>query len=523
MNNKLPILIIAFVLLSSGTHVISKSCSLSNCEFKSEEKIIANEYTSEKYAVIMVGRFFGSIYDIPTLHEKHYKWYLNDAARFYNMLKNTFGYDDDHIFLLVKLLPLPMPEEFKVVKDLIDYESSKLNLELVLSKFQPGGSNELDEDDSLVILLINHGGVYADSYGNDGGISWLSPNIFDGSSWDFEQYSYDDNLNTCAIFDEGNTDYSDWMTLMLDNPIKLRGFRIQANNYVVNDESNDPKNVYDELKLEFYKGNTLVKTTSLGFWATQGWQYQRFEGDDSDLPTADKVKIRFNGNNEVFKGFVRYPAKVFEFDFWPAASGYDMTKVYMGCPFLTIPDFLRHFYDDTDTEKIYDTELASFVSNIKAKMTFFLQPCFSGAFIDDLSGENRVICTASRGSEPADSWIGFMREALNFEVDADYNKDGAISILEAYEYTAKKDDDKYGDLFHPLIDDDGRYPGHYYNEPGYGLSDGKLAAQTFLGNKEGNAPKTGLFRMLPFVLLREFFSKHSLEFPLIRTLIKRHI
>jgi hypothetical protein len=440
------------------------------------------------------------------------------------MLKNTYGYDDDHIFLLVKLVPgLTIPEEFKKIKDLIDYTSSKSNLELVLSKFQSGGSNALGEDDSLIILLINHGGVYADSNGDDGGISWLSPDRFDGSSWDFEQYSYDDNLNTCAVFDEGNTDYSDWMTLMLDNPVKLRGFRIQANNYVVNNDSKKPKNVYDELKLEFYDGSALVKTTSLGFWATQGWQYQRFEGDASDLPTADKVKIRFNGNNEVFKGFVRYPAKVFEFDFWPSSSGYDMTKVYMGCPFLTIPSFLQHLYDDTDNEKIYDTELASFVDNIKAKMIFFLQPCFSGAFIDDLSGENRIICTASRGSEPADSWIGLMRKALNFEVDADYNNDGKISILEAYEYTAKEDYKIYGDLFHPLIDDDGTYPGHYYNEPSYGLSDGKLASQTFIGDTGGNTPKIGLFRMLPFVILRKFFSKHYLEFPLIQTLIKRQI
>jgi len=287
---------------------------------------------SQKYAVIMVGRYFGRWnFFRPKLNlqmiQQFYIWYLRDAARVYVTLRDTYGYDEENIVLLVRLLPdfFEVPEDFDI--SWIDYVSSESNLENLLNMFELGGERELAENDSLFFCFIDHG-------------------LTDG---------------------EGNT--------------------------------------------------------------------------------------------------------------------------YFGCPFQTIPQFFWWIFGQ-DPQKLYDYELASYVSDIHARLIFALQPCSSGGFIDDLSGENRIICTASRDNETANApWIGLFRAALNNATLADYNQDGKISILEAYQYAAEEVQhqiDLNPDLGpqHPLIDDNGDSIGHHYTEPGYNPEtegeDGYLASSTFL-------------------------------------------
>jgi hypothetical protein len=136
---------------------------------------------------------------------------------------------------------------------------------------------------------------------------------------------------------------------------------------------------------------------------------------------------------------------------------------------------------------LWDYQLASYVRGIRAKMIFLLQPCNSGGFINDLSGTNRIICTASMENELADSWIGPFRWALagTNGVDADLNDDEKISIDEAYRYAAEYATSHSGlGSQHPLIDDNGDKIGSYYNETSYDPNtlgmDGYLAAHTFL-------------------------------------------
>ena len=483
---KLFAIILGLLIISTiSTSIVIGHSPVKN--FKVSNISTDSENDQERYAVIMIGRFIGSISDIRTVHERHYTWYLKAAALTYNMLKYTYGYDDDHIFLLVKTIPIfSTPDSFKEIEHLIDYSPSKENLELVINKFKENGNLELDDTDSLFLCLINHGGVYNDINGNEGAINWMSPDIFDGSAWDFEQLTYDENVKTCAVFDEPVEEleeegYSDWMTLMVDNTTKLRGFKIKTNNYY-----DDESLIFDQMQLSFYNDETLLKVTDITNWpnaeknreSAQTWLYHRFEGANESLPVINKVKIRFHKIKDS-TGFDQYPAKVFEFDLWPGNAGYDMKNCYMGCPYLSIPDYLKTFFDPSDTE-IYDWELENYVENINAKMIFLLQPCFSGGFIDNLSGENRIICTSSRGNEPSDCWVEIFIHALNKDYNGvDLNDDDKISILEAYEYTAKEDYNRYQDLFHPLIDDDGIYPGHRYTEPDY-VKEGDIAGQTFL-------------------------------------------
>ncbi|MDG6219258.1 MAG: hypothetical protein QCI00_07440 [Candidatus Thermoplasmatota archaeon] len=110
-----------------------------------------------KYAVIVVGRYAGRLRDIfPENFQRYYGWYLNSAGMMYAMLKDTYGYAEENIFLLVSLRErYDIPDSFD--PEWIDYESNKDNLRKVLSRFKPGGDIWLKSEDSLVFTFINHG------------------------------------------------------------------------------------------------------------------------------------------------------------------------------------------------------------------------------------------------------------------------------------------------------------------------------------------------------------------------------
>lgn len=153
--------------------------------------------------------------------------------------------------------------------------------------------------------------------------------------------------------------------------------------------------------------------------------------------------------------------------------------------FNTIQEMISYyiFKRNQGAYKLYDWELGEYLENIHAgKMIFFLQPCNSGGFINDISGINRIVCAASREDELATAgWIEIFIHGLNGKADA--NGDEKISILEAYEYTARRINEKTTDE-HPLIDDNDDGIGHHYTEVGYDPtnpnSDGYVAARTYL-------------------------------------------
>jgi hypothetical protein len=160
---------------------------------------------------------------------------------------------------------------------------------------------------------------------------------------------------------------------------------------------------------------------------------------------------------------------------------------FFGFPFEfeSIRDILSYyiFKQNQEDYKLYDWELAEYIENIHSgKKLFILQPCYSGGFINDLSGINHIICTASRETEvAAQSWIEPFIRGLGGKADA--NGDEKISILEAYEYAARKVHEKTSSE-HPLLDDNDDGIGHHYSEVGYDPtnpnSDGYVSARTYL-------------------------------------------
>lgn len=479
MKNK-KIISIGLIVLFIMSSTITANATIDNNNIAKQNEIeTKNDNSSQKYAIIMVGQYFGlwSSFAPFVNYEKiqqYYTWYLNDAGRYYEMLRDNYGYDDDNIFLLVKLLPerlFKMPTEH-FNKSWVDDTCDEKILKDIFNSFKPDGKNELNENDTLSFVMINHGGVY-----DNGGINWTTMDGFSNNLWKNEIKSIDDKKNTAAsyskIFDNGWADEP--LTLTMGEPVTIKGFRIKLGK----------QKTQDKIKICFYNNSELLKEAIIENWNNKYWEYLSFrneETQDIENYTINKVEISFHENNPNF-GFGRNPVKVYNFNLWPADGLNDVQKAFFGITLNTFLDLLR-WQLGKNVNVLYDWELAEYVDNITAKMIFLFQPCYSGAFIDKLSGENRIICSASRGFEPADAWIGLFRQALNKEVDADYNCDGNISFAEAYEYTTKWVHNRYGNLFHPLIDDNGDRIGSYYNETSYDPStvgmDGYLAANTFL-------------------------------------------
>lgn len=106
-------------------------------------------------------------------------------------------------------------------------------------------------------------------------------------------------------------------------------------------------------------------------------------------------------------------------------------------------------------EKITDHEFAKEVDKVHAgTINICMGQCFSGGFIDDLQGKNRVISTACTYNEVSKSmrdgrfdefvyhWTAAVtgRKPASLElVNADSNYDGKVSMHEAFEYAKRND------------------------------------------------------------------------------------
>jgi len=132
-----------------------------------------------------------------------------------------------------------------------------------------------------------------------------------------------------------------------------------------------------------------------------------------------------------------------------------------------------------------DDEMAIFLDRMDANViSIFMEQCFSGGFIDDLSASNRVISTATE--EETVSWGNLFVELFTsafhratrwgVPVDADHNHNGHISMMEAFNHAAGND--YYDEI--PQYDDNGDSVSHPYPIPQSG--DGNWGAITYLEN-----------------------------------------
>jgi hypothetical protein len=109
----------------------------------------------------------------------------------------------------------------------------------------------------------------------------------------------------------------------------------------------------------------------------------------------------------------------------------------------------------------------------------------SGPFVEKLSKPNRIIITATRSGDEqyATAFPEFFVEAFLKSSEADLDKNGNLSLLEAFDYSRDQVVRFYENANrlrpeHPLLDDNG--DGNGSETPAAHSGDGQLAARTFL-------------------------------------------
>ncbi len=113
----------------------------------------------------------------------------------------------------------------------------------------------------------------------------------------------------------------------------------------------------------------------------------------------------------------------------------------------------------------------------------------SGDFIPDLSAPGRTLLTATRNGRERNEtrFGGYFVEALAQD-GADLDKDGRVSLLEAFTYAKREverhyQEEKVIQTEHALLDDNGDGKGS--EEPAADGADGSLAAAFFVGGRVG--------------------------------------
>jgi len=208
-------------------------------------------------------------------------------------------------------------------------------------------------------------------------------------------------------------------------------------------------------------------------WALRNWLFQRSDSNDvvfifySNHGGGYKTKT-----NELAGG--RYDNDTDE------GSEHFIDSQWKGvdeCIRFTQED--KSYWDDEIKE-----DLNYLASNGKYdKLIFTVFACFSGGFIDDLSGPNRIIMTSANETHTSkqgsvgrilDEWVARLIDALHGEesdfdpntgeivhyeprrwVDADLNDDGHVSMWEAWKYAWDHDSWRIQGKETPWLDDDG--------------------------------------------------------------------
>jgi hypothetical protein len=118
------------------------------------------------------------------------------------------------------------------------------------------------------------------------------------------------------------------------------------------------------------------------------------------------------------------------------------------------------------------------------KIVFVNTSSASGPFVDRLSGAERVIITATKSGyeHHATTFADFFLDAFA-NTTSDIDKDGKISMLEAFEFVSTAQERRYEDARqlraeHPLLDDNGDGQG---SEKTKGNKDGNWARRVYLG------------------------------------------
>lgn len=147
-----------------------------------------------------------------------------------------------------------------------------------------------------------------------------------------------------------------------------------------------------------------------------------------------------------------------------------------------------------DGPDLRDLDFAQLLDRLPAERQVFINTtASSGPFVEKMSRQGRVVITATRSGDEqyATAFPQFFVEAFLKPDEADLDKNGRVSVLEAFDFSRDRVVRFYESANrlrpeHPLLDDNG--DGNGSETPAaYGGSDGQIAARTFLVASAGSA------------------------------------
>lgn len=437
--------------------------------------------------------------------------FWNDVTFMYSTLIDDYGFSPDHIALLnyEGTNPYGLNPD-----DMIDYPATLANIDLVFTQL----SALLDGDDELFLWVTDHGrgytGPQAQTYGYLDGFASVDPgDEHDVLESDFKLRS----LTTGGYYAYPYLNHGMNVFKVYYAYVSSQGaYRMYRNKYVSaftdvyfeNGGLQSDSDVYIEKLIDYLVGDTdrdgYVETAQGEVFDYDGdgippYDHETGTFDEDDWGDLDYYEDNFNNINSQFPGDSYI---IFDQDF---DNHLDIDINYD-------PDNLEVDGTDLDNQGLFDgidvngdgdmddwvsidetivlpgddmldDELAIFLDRIDASViSIFMEQCFSGGFIDDLSAPNRVISTATE--EETQSWgnlfvelfTSALHQATRYgsPIDADSDHNGHISMREAFNFAAEND--TYDEI--PQYDDNGDDIGHPFPIPQSG--DGNLGGITYL-------------------------------------------
>ena len=440
--------------------------------------------------------------------------FWDDVSFTYAMLQNKYDFSDESIYLFNYDGVNPSGQN---PDNMIDYEAGWDYIQAVFSSL----AVTMDEDDELFIWVTDHGNGYAgEDYLYYGYLGSHQAVIDPDDEQDYPESDF--KLRSLCTYGDYfcNHGLNEWKVRKYSSEMYRNKFvshftDVYFEEYSTTVSDNDVRieRFIDYLAGDFNR-NGIIETSLGEVYDFDGDGIQPYDHytntfDEDDWGNIDSYIDNFNNINSgtpFNKNYLIFDNGLdgtldIDLDYDPdnlQVDGTDIDNLGLFDGVDINEDGDMNDYVSIDecislymSEDLYDDDLSVWIKSLVAnKISVVMQPCFSGGFIGDLSDNNLIIATATT-EENVSYDNTFIREfvaAMGWEafdgspVDADYNNNGCVSIMEAYEYARINDHQEEINQY----DDNGDGIPHEGPLPESG--DGYLGAETHLRSCINEAP-----------------------------------
>jgi subtilisin family serine protease len=399
-----------------------------------------------------------------------------DVELQYETLKRDYGFSDDRIYLLNYGGLNPYGENPGLM---IDYSASIENLDIVFGEL----INKVDEDDIIFIWIDDHGGGYCGPTNVYYGFSYSKPEVEPGDEHDYlesdfkyrslfigHDYRRNIGLNEWGLYRVGTYNeycagYKYYRKMFVSHytSIELEGGSVFSDDDVWIEEVLDYLNgdinrdgcidyaVGDVL--DFDNDGVLPYNPDTYEFDEDDWGKSNVINDDytiCETPEFNDDCVFDYGLDDIVDIDINYTDTLevdgSDLDNEGLFDGVDINDDGDMDDWVSIDEYACLY-----SGRLYDDDLKYYLDQLNPSLKIvFLEPCFAGGFVDDLSSPDTIVMSAN--IEEDFSWGNiFVRgfsTALSEPRLSDSDGDGHVSMVEAFNYAAINDhieDPQYDD------------------------------------------------------------------------------